>query len=81
MRRSYITSALICGRTPKEVSAEVGHTTPRMVMEVYDSFLDPAEWPSDTEREQLAKIYGWESPLPVRGRRRKGTPAEVRKLR
>jgi integrase len=81
MRRSYITSALICGRTPKEVSAEVGHTTPRMVMEVYDSFLDPAEWPSDAEREQLAKIYGWESPLPARGRRRKAAPAVVRSLR
>jgi hypothetical protein len=46
---------LICGRTPKEVSAEVGHTTPRLVMEVYDSFLDPAEWPSDAEREQTGE--------------------------
>jgi hypothetical protein len=52
-----------------------------MVMEVYDSFLDPAEWPSDAEREQLAKIYGWESPLPARGRRRKAAPAVVRSLR
>lgn len=80
LRRSYITSSLICGRTPKEVSAEVGHTTPRMVMEVYDSFLDPAEWPSDAERRELAEIYGWEAPRPTRSRKRRAAPATVRKL-
>ncbi len=42
LRRSYITSALICGRNPKLVASEVGHTTARMVLETYDSFIDPA---------------------------------------
>ncbi len=37
LRRSYITSALICGRNPKLVASEVGHTTARMVLETYDS--------------------------------------------
>ena len=62
LRRTYITSALICGRNAKEVSAEVGHTTPRMVNDVYDSFIDPASWPTQEERERLTAIFGWGIP-------------------
>jgi hypothetical protein len=60
LRRSYITSALICGRNPKLVASEVGHTTARMVLETYDSFIDPASWPDAEEREHLAQIFGWD---------------------
>jgi integrase len=60
LRRSYITSALICGRNPKLVSSEVGHTTARMVLETYDSFIDPANWPDTEEREHLSSIFGWD---------------------
>jgi len=42
-RRSYVTASLVCGRNPKVVSAEIGHTTTRMVVQVYDSFMNPAE--------------------------------------
>ena len=59
LRRSYITSALVCGRPPKMVAAEVGHATLRMVTEQYDSFLDPANWPSAEEIERLRTFYGW----------------------
>jgi hypothetical protein len=59
LRRSYITSALVCGRDPKLVAAELGHATARMVVSQYDSFLDPAHWPDDAERAALASIYEW----------------------
>ncbi len=60
LRRSYITSALVCGRNPKLVSSEVGHTTARMVIENYDSFIDPINWPDDEERNRLSHIFGWD---------------------
>ena len=60
-RRSYITSAVISGRNPKQVAAEVGHTTMRMITEVYDAFIDPTRWPDDEEIVRLADIYGWEA--------------------
>ena len=60
LRRTYISSSLICGRNPKLVASEVGHTTARMVMETYDSFIDPANWPEAEERELLAHIFGWD---------------------
>ena len=59
LRKAYITSSLICGRNPKEVASEVGHETLRMVIEQYDSFIDPATWPDEKERERLRAIYGW----------------------
>ncbi|MEE9279160.1 MAG: tyrosine-type recombinase/integrase [Myxococcota bacterium] len=59
LRRSYITSALVCGRNPKLVASEVGHASTRMVTEQYDSFVDPAKWPDDDERSRLATVYGW----------------------
>jgi hypothetical protein len=31
-----------------------------MVLETYDSFIDPASWPDAEEREQLARIFGWD---------------------
>ena len=62
LRRSYVTSALICDRNPKLVAGEVGHTSTRMVTEQYDSFIDPAKWPDDEERTRLAKLYGWSHP-------------------
>ena len=52
-------SALVCDRNPKVVSAEVGHTTLRMVIEKYDSFIDPANWPDDKEIARLKSTYGW----------------------
>ncbi len=61
LRRSYITSALICGRNAKQVASDVGHATLRMVVEQYDSFVDPAAWPDEDERERLRTIYGWTS--------------------
>lgn len=64
LRRTWITSALVCGRNPKEISAEVGHTTARMVLKVYDSFLDPTAWPKERERAKLAALYGWELESP-----------------
>ena len=45
LRRSYITSSLVCGRNPKLVAADLGHPTARMVTDNYDSFLDPALCP------------------------------------
>ena len=58
-RRSYVTASLVCGRNPKRVASEVGHTTVRMITEVYDSFIDPARWPDEEERLALAELYGW----------------------
>ncbi len=58
-RRSYVTASLVCGRNPKQVASEVGHTTVRMITEVYDSFIDPARWPDEEERRALAEVYGW----------------------
>ena len=37
----------------------VGHATLRIVTEQYDSFLDPASWPSGEEVERLRAFYGW----------------------
>ena len=58
-RRSYITSSLICGRNAKQVSAEVGHATMRMIMEQYDSFIDPSRWPDEGEIRKVSELYGW----------------------
>ncbi len=52
------------GRSPKLVAAEVGHTSTRMVTEVYDAFVDPSCWPNESERRKLAKVYGWELTAP-----------------
>ena len=35
-----------------------------MVVAVYDSFLDPANWPDDLERRRLAALYGWRNVAP-----------------
>ncbi len=51
---------MICGRNPKLVASEVGHTTSRMVIENYDSFIDPTNWPDNEERDRLAHIFGWD---------------------
>ena len=59
LRRSYITSALVGGRNPKLVAAELGHATSHMVVNNYDSFLDPRTWPDAEEIERLRAIYGW----------------------
>jgi hypothetical protein len=59
LRRSYITSALVCGRNPKLTAAELGHVKARMVVSQYDSFLDPAHGPDDQERGALVSIYEW----------------------
>jgi hypothetical protein len=59
LRRSDATSALGCGRNPEFVAAELGHTTSRMVVEVYDSFLDPARGLDELERTGLVRLYGW----------------------
>jgi len=40
-----------------------------MVLEVYDSFLDPAAWPVEEERAKLAALYGWEIGGPAGGGR------------
>ena len=60
LRRTYVTSSLVCGRNPKEVAGELGHATSRMVSDVYDSFLDPRNWPGSSEIAQLTHIYGWQ---------------------
>jgi hypothetical protein len=49
----------VCGRNPKQVFGEVGHTSIRMMTDVYDSFIDPARWPDTTEIAKLRAIYGW----------------------
>jgi len=59
LRRSYVTSGLVCGRNPKAISSELGHATTRMIIEVYDSFLDPASWPEAAELARLCSLYGW----------------------
>ena len=61
LRRSYIISSLVCGRNPKEVAAELGHATARMVTDNYDAFMDPANWPDEAERARLRSLYGWGS--------------------
>jgi integrase len=61
LRRSYITGALVCGRNPKLVAAELGHATSHMVVSNYDSFLDPRTWPEAEEIEKLRAIYGWKA--------------------
>jgi hypothetical protein len=35
-----------------------------MIVDVYDSFLDPAIWPPADEIERLARVYGWEGAHP-----------------
>ena len=60
LSNAYISSALFCGGNPKLVASEVGHTTARMVIENYDSFIDPADWPDAAERGRLAHIFGWD---------------------
>jgi len=30
-----------------------------MIMDVYDSFVDPERWPAPNERAAVAEIYGW----------------------
>jgi site-specific recombinase XerD len=62
LRRTYITSALVCGRNPKEISGDVGHATLRMILEQYDTFIDPANWPDEREISRLRRIYGWDAP-------------------
>ncbi len=59
MRRSFVTASLVCGREPKVIAAELGHTTPRMILEVYDSFLDANAWPDEAEQAALSPVYGW----------------------
>ena len=60
-RRSYVTASLVCGRNPKVVSAEIGHTTTRMVVQVYDSFMNPAgNWPPADEIARLKAFYGFD---------------------
>jgi hypothetical protein len=39
LRRSYITSALVCGRNPKLVAAELGHATSHMVAALHRSSI------------------------------------------
>jgi integrase len=58
-RRTFITSSLVCCRNPKQVFGEVGHTSIRMMTDVYDSFIDPARWPDAVEIARLRAIYGW----------------------
>jgi integrase len=62
LRRTYITSGLVCGRNPKEISGEIGHATLRMILEQYDTFIDPANWPDEGELTRLRAIYGWSPP-------------------
>ena len=52
-RRTFVTSSLVCGRNPKQVFGEVGHTSIRMMTDVYDSFIDPAHWPDEMEIAKL----------------------------
>ena len=59
LRRTYVTSSLVCGRNPNAVAGDLSHATARMVTEVYDSFLDPASWPGEAEQARLIEIYGW----------------------
>jgi len=90
LRRSYITSALVCGRNPKLVAAELGHATSHMVVSNYDSFLDPRTWPDAREIEKLRALYGWDAhealawaphghPLGVTKRAPKRARAQVRR--
>ena len=65
LRRSYITSALVCSRNPKLVAAELGHATSHMVVSNYDSFLDPRTWPEPEEIDRLRAIYGWQAMEPL----------------
>jgi hypothetical protein len=59
LRRTFVCSALMCGRNPKLVAAELGHTTARMVTDQYDAFMDPANWPDEEELRSLNAVYGW----------------------
>jgi len=49
LRALLLGSLLACGRNPKQVLVEVGHAAVRMTSEVYDSFMDPANWLDETE--------------------------------
>ena len=55
LRRTWITSALICGLNPKQVAAHVGDTTTRTVNDVFVSFIDPEGWPNEEERQRLRR--------------------------
>ena len=59
LSNAYISSALFCGGNPKLAASEAGRTTARMVLETYDSFIDPANWPGEEKRERLAQIFLW----------------------
>lgn len=63
-RRSYITSALVCGRNPKKVASEMGHASLRMITEQYETFLDDESWPDEPELARLDAIYGWQDATP-----------------
>ena len=56
LSNAYISSALFCGGDPKLAASEVGHTTARRVLETYDSFIDPANWPGEEKREVPAVV-------------------------
>jgi hypothetical protein len=55
LRRSYITSALVCDRNPKLIAAELGHASSHMVVNNYGSFLDPENWPDGAETRRLRR--------------------------
>jgi hypothetical protein len=59
---AYITSGLVCGRNPKKISGEIGYATLRMILEQYDTFIDPANWPDEAEITRLRVVYGWDAP-------------------
>jgi integrase len=59
LRKTYITNALVCGRLPKRVAAEVGHASLRMITEQYEMFMDEKNWPDPEEIARLVSIYGW----------------------
>ena len=58
-RKSYITNALVCGRNPKRVATEMGHTSVRRITDQYELFLDDETWPAVAEVRKIAGIYGW----------------------
>jgi len=43
-----------------EEDAGRDNTTTRMVKDVYDSFIDPASWPEEEERQRLATVFGFD---------------------
>jgi len=65
------------GRNPKLVSAELGHTTARMITDNYDSWMDPARWPDEEELKRLRAIYGWHKPVAEAGEARRQDEREA----